>query len=414
MRLRNPASQSLEQTNFRHLVMDIAWFGLALPATTRFLQVYAIHLGADGNELSLLTMLPAIILLLSASLGSRWMTRYTNTVRAIFWPSLIQRLQFLLPALTPFLPQDIQPVWLILSLAGPALGQGISSVVFLVMMRESINDQQMTPLLCRRSLALNVTVGLSGLALGVWLEVMPFPLNYQVMFGMAFILSLLSLRHVMKIRLLPNPQPINQPNTAKISPWRSPAFQQVAFITAVIHIAFFSVYALTPLYLVDNLGAGEMFMAAYALAELAAGAGVALIISRIAVRIGNRSLIALSMMGTTVGSIMLVLAPSLVYTLPAAAITGGAWTAAGIALFAYFSEITPAEDKPRYTMAYTQIVFAATFIGPMIGVGLQSAGIHLATVLFIGALVRLAASGLTQFQALQWMERKLHFASLSR
>jgi hypothetical protein len=414
MRLRPTAPQSLEQSNFYHLVLDIAWFGLALPATARFLQVYAIHLGAGATELSLLTMLPAVILFMSASLGSRWLARHANPHQAVFWPSLIFRLQFLLPALTPFMPAHIQSLWLILSLTIPSLGQGLSSVAFLVMMREAVYDQQMTPLLCRRSLAMNITVGLSGLALGAWLEVMPFPLNYQIMFVLAFALSLVSLRHVMKVRLHPIPQPTVQKTEAKVNPWRSSGFQQVAFITAVIHLGFFSVFALTPLYLVNKMGASEIFMAAYGLAELSAGAVVALVVPRLAARIGNRSLIALSMVGTGIGAMILILAPQLIFTLPAAALTGGSWTAAGIGLFSYFSQTTPAENKSQYTVAYTQVVFAATFFGPMIGSLLQSSGVNLVAVMLIGATLRLLAGYLTQYNALEWVERKLHTPSFSR
>ena len=148
MRALNTTPKTLEQTNFHHLVLDIAWFGLALPATSRFLQVYAIHLGAGATELGWMTMLPAIILLFSASMGSRWMMRHNNNaMRAVFWPALMFRLQFLLPALTPFMPTSFQPMWLILSLALPAMAQGVGGVVFLVMMREAISERQVTPLL---------------------------------------------------------------------------------------------------------------------------------------------------------------------------------------------------------------------------------------------------------------------------
>jgi len=414
MRAWKTAPQTLEEANFHHLVLDIAWFGLALPATTRFLQVYAIHLGAGAAELGWMTMLPAIILLASASMGSRWLTRYNDSVRAVFWPSLMFRLQFLLPALTPFMPKAFQPTWLILSLSLPAIPQGISSVVFLVMMREAVPDEQVTPLLCRRSLALNIAVGLSGLALGAWLEMVPFPLNYQFMFGLAFILALVSLWHVMKIHVLPASAPRPTRVESGINPWRSPKFQQVVFITAVIHIAFFSVFPLTPLHLVNQLNASEVFMGVYALSELAAGAGAALLAGRIAARIGNRSMIALSMTGTGIGSIMVALAPSLAFTLPAGAILGASWTAAGIALFAYFSETTPAEDKARYTVAYTQIVFLATFLGPLIGTGLRNAGINLAAVILVGALLRLLSACLIHFHPLTWMERALHVEFFTR
>lgn len=415
MRALKTAPKTLEQANFHHLVLDIAWFGLALPATTRFLQVYAIRLGAGAAELGWMTMLPAIILLFSASLGSRWIMRHNNNaMRAMFWPALLFRLQFLLPALTPFMPKSFQPMWLILSLALPAMAQGLSGVAFLVMMREAVPERQVTPLLCRRSLALNIAVGLSGLSLGAWLQLVPFPLNYQIMFGVAFILALISLWHVMKIHVLPPPASNTVKTDSHINPWRSSQFQQVAFITAVIHIAFFSVFPLTPLHLVEYLQADEIYMGVYALAELSAGAIVSTFAGRISARVGNRSMIALAMAGTGIGSILVAFAPNLYIALPAAAILGGSWTAAGIGLFSYFSQATPAEGRAKYTVAYSQVIYLATFLGPMIGTGLRNAGLNLVAVILVGALLRFLAACLTQFHALEWMERALHIEVFTR
>jgi MFS family permease len=412
---KSSASQTQEQANFHHLVLDIAWFGLALPATTRFLQIYAIRLGAGANELSLLTSLPAIILLLSASLGSRWMTRYHHeTMRAIFWPALLFRLQFLLPAFTPFMPASFQPTWLILSLALPAIPQGLSNVVFLVMMREAVHDQHITPLTSQRSVALNIALGLSGLALGVWLEKAPFPFNYQSMFVLAFILALISMWHVMKIHCLPT-QVIHKEETAvRINPWRSHKFQEIALIAAIIHIAFLSNHPLTPLHLIDNLRASESYMGVFALVELAAAAGLAVCASRIAKLIGNRGLIALMMVGTGAGSILLALTPNLGLALPAGALSLGAWTAATIGLFSYFSENTPTEGKAQYTVAYLQVISVATFIGPIIGSTLHSAGIDLVGVILVGGGLRLMSGWLTHLHTIEWVERARHYVSFSR
>ena len=48
---------SVEQSNFHHLVQNTVWFGLATPATARFLSVYAIHVGATPFQLGLIASL---------------------------------------------------------------------------------------------------------------------------------------------------------------------------------------------------------------------------------------------------------------------------------------------------------------------------------------------------------------------
>lgn len=411
MRLAIPRSQSQEQSNFRHLVMDIVWFGLAFPALGRFLSVYAIHLGADADDLSLMTSLPALLLLGTASMSSWWMSRFRNTQRALFWPALGFRLQFLLPALTPLMPANFQVIWLILCLVLPAIPQGLSSVIFLVLMRESVSDPQMPPLLSRRSLALNVTVGLSGLGLGFWLEKAPFPFNYQAMYVVAFALVLVSFWHVMQIRLLPVPK---VKSLTSSNPWRSPAFRRVGAVNGLMHLSFFSISALVPLHLVTNLGASEGFLSIFALSELTAGALVALVASRIVRYTGNRALVGMSIVGTAMSALIIALSPHLNVTLLAAALNGASWTLAGIGLFSYFSQSTPIEHRAPYTTAYTQIIFVAQFFGPMIGSSLSRWDVDLVSILLIGAALRLLSGMLIQSHLPAWFKRTFRLASLAR
>jgi MFS family permease len=408
MAIVKAAPQNQERANYHHLVMDVSWYGLALPATDRFLSVYAIHLGADANQLTWLASLPALMLLFSASLGSWWVRRYTDSAKAVFWPGIGLRLIFLLPALTPFMPHNFQITWLILSLAVPAVPQGIASVSFLVMFREAVNEKLVSPLLSSRFLALNIAVGLSGLALGVWLEHIAFPVNYQLMFVTAFVLTLISMWHITRIRVLPTlVSPPQQTHASGVSPWRSPAFQTVAFIVVLTHLTFFSIRPLIPLHLVSNMGANEGFISLFALAELAAGAAVTLVVRRIVDRIGNRSMIAAAMTGVGLSGLIIATADNLSVTLLAAALGGASWTAVAIGAFAFFSESTPIEAKASYTTAYNQVVFLAMFLGPMIGNVLSGNGMPLVTIILVGALLRILAGLLTHTHPRSWMGKAL-------
>ena len=397
------------RANFRHLVGDIAWFGLAAAATSRFMSVYAIRLGATAADLGWISALPALILLGSASLSAWWTRRYGgDTVRSLFWPGLGMRLLFLLPALAPFLPIQWQPLWLILAVSLPALPQGIASVAFVVVLHDSVDPSLMTRLLSRRQLALNVSVAIAALSFGFWLKNVPFPLNYQVMFLAAFAFSLMSLRHCISIRLpAPMHEPADQPKV-KSSPWRSRGFQQVAFVTGVIHTAFFALIPVTPLFLVNRLGADEGYMAVFALIELTAGAAASMIAPRIQARIGSRPMIALAMAGTALSSIIIALSPNLYVALFAAIFSGGCWTAgAGVGLFTFFVENTPSGEMTGYSTAYNQTIGLAVFLGPMIGSTLANSGIDLILVMAFGAALRLVAAPLVESSLLtRWRARR--------
>ncbi len=401
----------IEQNNFHHLVLNATWFGLAMASTSRFLSVYALHTGATALQLGLISSLPGIAALLSASLGGWWMRHFSSTVKAVFLPALGLRLIYLLLVFTPFLPREWQPFWIILAMTLPAFSEGLSTVVFMVMMREAVQDRLITPLVSRRQLSLNLTLGISMLLFGFWLENASFPANYQVMFGVGFVCALVSLWHTMKVKVPVMTYPYALMTSSSQRVWRIRGFQGVALAVLITHIAYFSIVPVTPLWLVEKFNAGEQFMAYFGLAELASAALIAMFTSRLAARIGNTSMIAFSMAGTALAAVIMAFAPSLHITLVAAALTGASWTAAGIGLFGYFTQNTPPDDLPRYTGAYTQMIYLAVFIGPLLGSGLADSGMNLVAVMLGGALLRLAAGGIIRMIAIR-ITRSSYPASL--
>lgn len=403
-------NSSKENANFHHLVMDIVWFGLAISAIDRFREVYAIRLGADATQLTLLASLPALILFLMSSVATRWLKRYNSSREAIKIPGLIFRLAFILPVFTAFLPPNLRLPWLILSVLLPAIGQGIAAVGFIVMFREAVSGARVPALHTRRTLVLNITVAISGLAMGFWLEKAPFPFNYQAVFVIGFLLSLISWWHVTKVDVLPElvtPR-ITEP-TQKVNPWRYPSFQVVAFIIVLSFMTFTAIKPLLSLYMVNTLKADEWFFSIFGLVELVAGAAVAAVTGQIIERFGNRTMIAYGLIGTGIAAFIIALAPSLHITLISAAIGGASWTIVNIGQFSYFSEMTPHEHKEPFTTAYHQVVFMAIFIGPIIGKLLTTGELPIVTVLCIGATLRVLAGVMTQMHARTWYQRAVQF-----
>lgn len=401
MNIRTHAvARSQDAHNFHHLVMNAMWFGVALAASTRFLSVFAIRLGATPLELGLLSALPGLMALATTTFLSQWwMRHFRDSVHAVILPALGLRLNFLLLALTGFLPPQWRPAWIIFSVSAAAFAEGISAVVFTVMLREAVPQNRLTALLSRRNIALNIVLGISILVFGYWLETAPFPANYQVMFAVGFLFTLVSLWHITRVRVSETASVLGQQRAGQTPSacraWRSPAFQLVAFAAALIHVAFFSIVPVTPLRLVNELGAGEQFMALFGMVELIAAIAVSFVTSYFVEHYGNRSLIAVSMVGTGLAAFVLAFSSSLPLTLLAAVLSGAGWTAATIGLFGYFTENTAPQDMPRFTAAYTQVVYLAIFVGPLVGSSLANAGVNLTAVLLLGAVLRLLAGVFT-------------------
>lgn len=381
--------QSTESYNFGYLVLDIAWFGVALAATSRFLALFAIRLGASPAELSLIASLPGLLLIISTGFSGWWRQRHSGTIQALFWPSFGFRLIFLLPVFAPFFPMEFRPVWLILAATLPALPQGISGGIFVVMMREAISGERFNKLLSQRAVAMNITIAAGALAFGALLEFVIFPLNYQVMFGVAWVASLVSLWYVARIKVLfPEPLPEPEEDPHKESIWKDKAFQSVAFVGFITHAAFFAAIMVTPLYLVEAFDASEGYIATFGFVELIGGVIAGLFTDRLIKRIGTKSVLTLAMFGIGTALFVIALAPNLAWVLGAAMLTGVAWTMVSIGIYAYFAEKTGMDGATQASVGLQQMIALGIFVGPLLGGVLIELNIGLVNVLIMGVLIR--------------------------
>lgn len=391
---QNLTTKQIEDRNFMHLLMDVVWFGLALTATARFLSVFAIRLGASPTEQSLLVGLQGLAMGLSTLFALRWRNRFQTTAQAIDLPGFFFRFWFLLPLFAPFFPQPMQVPWLMGSVVFTGIGQGIAGALFLTHMREAVGDHRLNALSSRRFAAMNVSLCVTALGFGWLLTVLPFPVNYQVMFGAAFMFSLISQWHVRQSKTLyPSPMmPIATETDAPaqaVPVWRTPGWGVVIAAALVTHLAFLSVNALIPLALVGGMKADEGYMGVFGLVELVGGIVAGLTGEWFLRHMSPRRLTGLAIGMTAVTPLVIALAPSLTVALGGAILNGMGWTLVAIGLFAVLVERTPSHLMPRATMIYQQMLAVGTFIGPLVGSVLLGLGLNVMTVLLIGAGIRL-------------------------
>jgi MFS family permease len=386
------ALNRLEDANFHHLVGDIGWFGLAIPAVGSFFSVFAIRLGATALHLGLLSSLPAVLMLVSSVLSNWWRARYPDSVKAVFWPTFIMRVRLLFFVLAPLLPAAWQAWSLVIVMAAVSIPMGIANIIFLVMMRETIREGRFTALISRRQLVLNLCVAGSTLVTGFWLERVAFPLNYQILFVAGFGLMMVSLWHVARLvpfNVTPEPKPDRADPDSR--PWHSPRFRTLALMVTALFVGFTSMQSLISLRLVEDLGAAEDFIALYSFLELISAATGSTFANRLIKRFGHRRVVLASMTSTASAALILALAPSQILALPAAVLSGATWVMVDITQFSFFSARTPAEKRTSYTRAYFQTLAIATFIGPLIGSTLADQGVSLPAVMLVGAGLRLTA-----------------------
>lgn len=392
------ASLPVEKSNYRHLVMDIAWFGLALAATTRFLQFYALEMGATAIDLGWLTALPALVIIFTTMLSPWWRSRYHDSVSAVILPGLGHRLLFLLPAFAPFFPEHLRVPYIIFASTLPTIAQGTVASIFVVMMRETIRDKDLQPLLTQRHMAMNITITIGAIVFGIMLEKVAFPLNYQIMFLVAFIFSMFSEWHLTRLHVL-NPEQSRKeaaPRRTYRELFADSRFQSVALVVLVSFLVFHVIIAVIPLQLKDHFNATEAYLGVYGALEVASAFGITLVLNRLIARFGNRGVIALGLFVNGIAALVVALAPDATFALLSAVLTGASWSAIGVCAFGFFAERT-AKDDMQAAMVYNQLAYVAIFVGPLIGSFLVNAGVSVIAVLLAGAALRFAGAAICHF-----------------
>jgi len=251
-----------------------------------------------------------------------------------------------------------------------------------------VRKERLTLLMVRRKLWMSVAIGAGTLLAGLVLEVLPFPLNYQIVFLVGSGGSLISLRHLIQVRV-ESREPAPSVPLVKLVAQQvySQDTRSVVYVTLTAFISFYFIVGVIPVHL-ESLGASEGFIAIFGVVELLAAVASTVATVRLVRFFGNRSLVAISVMATAVAAAILGLTGNVWVTLIAAAVTGAAWTIADIAMFGYFAERTNTENVGA-TMFYNEMMYIGIFIGPLLGNSLLEFGMSTASVLLIGAGLRL-------------------------
>ncbi|MDX2078839.1 MAG: MFS transporter [bacterium] len=385
----------LAEANFRHLVLDIAWFGVALAATSRFASAYAIRVNATATEINLLVALPGIVMLFSTLFTGWWRRKFKNAVSAQCYPGLFFRFIYLLPAFTPLFPMRYQPLWLIFSATAPALAQGVAGAIFMEFLRDSVPPERVATLFSRRALALNITLMLGSIFFGVILEGLPFPINYQVMFLFAFALSLVSLWHVNMVKMpddAPRPAEQTKPIVSQWDVWKMPSFIWVAMVALFGHISYVIIAGVIPLRLMNELGAGEGYIALFGLIELATAAISAYFADKLLHRFGAQRVTAYALFITAIAALVLALTPRLDVALFSAVASGIGWVLATTGMYILLIERTPKEYSTATSTGYQQVVGIGIFLGPILGSVLVGMNLSLVQILFVTVGLRILAA----------------------
>jgi MFS family permease len=387
------------RSNFNHLILDIAWFGVLNGSAIAFISVYATRLGASAFQLGLLSAMPAVVNLIFALPSGRWLQDRPIS-RSTFQAAVLHRWFYLLWVFLPIFLAPQEQVWVIvlltvlMSIPGTILAIGFNSLF-----AATVPPEWRAQVVGVRNAAFALTSIIVTVICGWLLDTLPFPSGYQVVFFIGFIGAAMSslhlwfirpadefrkpgtggrmgdwaqpgamsmgqsLRTTVGLRFLVRANPLS---SRWINPWREQSFRRVLGFVFAMHLTLFLAVPLFPLFLVRELnlpdqiiGLGNsIFYVALFLASTQ--------LDKVTKRYGNRRTMALGILIISLYPLTLSQADGATVYLLASIIGGSGWALAGGAVGNYVLEKTPDDSRPAYLAWYNMALQAGILLGALI------------------------------------------------
>lgn len=407
-----------EDRNIWLLVVEMFWASI-LSAFATFNAAYAIRLGADNVQVSLLTSIPALMAVLVSIPAGHFLQRRPRRKPWVFGSLLIYRAGFLLVALAPWLNLfGIEPgltaVLILVAISAPA---HFFNVGWIPMLAEIIPEPRRAAVFAARNIINQATMSIGVFLAGLWLDSVIFPVNYQVMYAVGFVFSMLSMYCLYRLAVPDSPHdtaPAEGESNEGAAPakrtlrqrWAAllasaerlraefreqPAFARITANTFLHGFGLWMVAPLYTLYYVRQLDASEAWLGLNGtLASLGTIAGYSLWRS-LMTRWGEpvslkRTIVLVGLYPALVG-----LTPSLPLILVFGVLNGLIVPGVNLSHFNMLLKVTPAGARPRYTAIYMTVMNAGAFVCPLAAIVIAD-WIGLAPMLVIGGLLSVVGS----------------------
>jgi len=399
-----------QAANERNLYLETFWFGVLNGVSTTFLEVFAVRLGATSFQIGLLTALPALVNVVVPVPAARLLDQRGRRLALLLQTVVWQRLAYGLLALAPFLGTQWRIAAVVLLVALATIPAAVLNLGITVLIGDMAPPRDRALVVSRRNVILAGTTMLVAMAGGWWLDLTPFPLNYQVLFGVGACASLLSLRYLRRIRLPETFAEARPAGPAGLrwgqvrAAWGRLATQQrflrFVFSAFVYHWGLYLPAALYSIYRVRVLGASDRWIGSFTTLHTLATIVGYWLSGQVARRWGEERMLVWGAGGLAFYPILTALSTTL-SPLLGVSVWGGVFGAGlSLALFNVSLALAPENERATYVALYTVAINLAAFAAPLVGSALAEA-VGLREAMLLAGGVRLLGVGLFAWATLR-------------
>jgi MFS family permease len=302
----------------------------------------------------------------------------------------LQRLGYLILALVPFLVVTGRVEALILLNTLITLPTGVINTAITSLIPDLTPPARRGQVVSVRWLILSIMATVAALGGGRFLDLIPLPLNYQVLLGLGALLSLLSLRYLRRIqvpdavlaRRAARPrqryswQRLRQ-SLASIGAQRG--FLRFTIATFVFYWGLYLPAALWSVLRVRDLGATDTWIGLIAVVVHASTIGGYFFWGKISAKRGNRRVLLVTAVGVAAYALTTALVPTIAWMIPTSILGGLSWSGCNLALFNVLLSVCPDDRRATYIALHTALLNVTAFAAPLLGAALSDwAGIRIA------------------------------------
>ncbi len=396
-----------QPANVCWLYASTASFGVIQGGAVAYLPVFLARLGASAFEIGLLTAAPALLSMVILIPSGLVAERFRDQVRLRVWAEVGIYLPTLILAVCPFfVSTEALPVVAIVLCTIQAVPMALETSAFLTVFAQAFPLDRIAHINGVRWALMGLTGAVSVAVFGRALDLIAFPLNYQMVFALTFAAGMGNAACFSRIRvplLREKRSPdraLSRSGVATVlshlraygqSVMAQPAFVRYLLATLPFRIALMMPEALYSLFWVNSLEASDSLIGLRGTAVFVAQLIGFIAWGRLANRLGHRRVLLISAFLAGLYPICTGLTPAAAWLAPVAVIWGLGYSGIRIALFDMLIVAVPAEMMPRLSSLYSLAERLSMFIGPLIGVALSQATSLRSALLWSGA-IQLAAS----------------------
>jgi MFS family permease len=369
------------ERNSWYLVLEIFW-ATFLGAAASFNAAFAIRLGATDTQVGLLTSLPALLAVLVLIPAGRFLNTRQKPKAWLLGSLALYRSGFLVVAIIPWLKfagvnqGALMVFWLIVM----SLPVHFFNVGFIPLLSDVIPPSQRANVFTARNVIYNAALSGCVYLYGQWLNRVEFPINYQVMYVVSYVVSLLSLYYLVKLQAPQKPvhiqvQERSQSPAASFRTIRQdlaeyPDFRRIVWNTLYHSIGLWMASPIYMLYFVRDLQADDAWIGLLGAVSSLATIGGFLIWRNRMQRLGELRTLKYTIVFGGLYPLLVGMTDSLTPILVWVAINGLVSGGISLSHLNTLLRVTPEKDRPGYTAFYMTIMNIGAVISPMIGVAL--------------------------------------------